>query len=62
MNVAFLSAILAAGCPLCGGDGGVNPVKEAVFGRDFVPNLLAVAAPFALTLSLVAAARWEGRR
>ncbi len=52
--VAVFSPLLgsARACPFCdGGPSGVNPVKVAIFGEDFWPNLLAVAAPFGVFLA-----------
>ena len=51
-----LAGTPAAACPLCdGGPDGVNEVRREVFGPDFWPNVLAVAAPFAVVAAAAAA-------
>jgi hypothetical protein len=45
----------AGACPFCdGGPSGPNEVKEAVFGPDFWPNVLAMALPFLVVGAVVA--------
>ena len=62
MVCVYLAMSLVASCPLCEGEGGVNPVKTQVFGPDFVLNVLTMAVPFVLTISLLLLSQWESRR
>jgi hypothetical protein len=57
LGVLFVgSASRAIACPFCdGGPSGVNEVKEAIFGADFLWNLGMVSMPFLVFAVIIAA-------
>ncbi len=51
--IAFFSlGTSATGCPICASDTG-KVVRSIIFGDEFIPNLISMASPFLILLTLI---------